>query len=82
MVRVARVLLADPDRLHYGYDLRKEAHVLTGTLYPLLRRLVASGWLTDGWEDSSSVELRRPRRRYYQLTDLGRVKLAEMMEEE
>jgi DNA-binding PadR family transcriptional regulator len=78
MVKVARVLLADPDRLHYGYDLRREAQVLTGTLYPLLRRLVGLGWLTDGWEDS--VPDGRPRRRYYRLTELGRVELARMLE--
>lgn len=71
LVTVARILLANPAGRHWGYDLHVRSGVRSGVLYPMLRRLLDAGWLTDGWEDPSVRAERRPVRRYYQLTPEG-----------
>src|SRR3712207_8962836 len=43
----------------WGYDLSKRSGVRSGVLYPILRRLLEKGWLTDGWEEPADV--RKPR---------------------
>ena len=48
--------------------------VVEGTLYPLLTRLKNQGMLSYRWEESPQG----PPRKYYSLTDKGRVVLAEM----
>ena len=48
-----------------------------GTLYRALGRLEEMGLLTSRWEDAQEAETRRPLRRLYQLTDLGRRAIAE-----
>lgn len=51
-------------------------------MYPILQRMLDEGWLSDGWEDQAQVRgLKRPPRRYYQLTNEGKVALAAMVEE-
>jgi PadR family transcriptional regulator PadR len=54
----------------YGYELMKLADLRSGTLYPILRRLEAAGWVTSGWVPPD--EPGTPPRRYYRLTELGR----------
>jgi PadR family transcriptional regulator PadR len=68
---VLRVLLDEPDRGHYGFDIGKKARIATGSLYPILDRLERAGWVTAAWEDIDPKEAGRPRRRYYQLTRRG-----------
>jgi PadR family transcriptional regulator PadR len=48
--------------------------VVEGTLYPLLTRLKNSGWLDYKWVESSSG----PPRKYYVLTDEGKIFLDAM----
>lgn len=54
----------------------------SGTLYPLLHRLLEAGWLTARWEEADPAAQGRPARRYYRLTPQGatqaRQALAEM----
>ncbi len=65
----------------YGYTLRK---VLTGlgmdidenTLYPLLRRLESQGLLTSEWREQD-----KRNKRFYRLSKLGEVVLAQLLEE-
>ena len=45
--------------------------VVEGTLYPLLTRMKNAGWLDYRWEESKSG----PPRKYYQLTEKGRILL-------
>lgn len=71
---VAQAILARPDDRHWGYELSKETGLRSGVLYPLLHRMLSVGWLTDGWEEHRAGT-KRPPRRYYELTDLGRMKL-------
>jgi PadR family transcriptional regulator PadR len=81
---VALVLLAVLDATSedlYGYEIAKrlqkanegEALFKEGTIYPVLRALSASGWLTSRIVPSYSG----PPRRYYRITDEGRALLAQ-----
>lgn len=73
--------MEDPVGRHWGYDLSKRADVRSGVLYPVLHRMLGEGWLTDGWEDPTSIRGKRPPRRYYELTDEGRRALGGMIEQ-
>ena len=53
----------------YGYDLCRQAGIKSGTLYPLLIRLEAQGYLEAEWQDP--VEPGRPPRHAYRLTAAG-----------
>lgn len=74
LVQVAVALLEDPNGKHWGYDTSKKSGVRSGVLYPILGRMLDEGWVTDGWEDPTTIS-GRPPRRYYELTDLGRARL-------
>jgi PadR family transcriptional regulator PadR len=77
---VALALMADPLGKHWGYELSKAAGVRSGVLYPMLSRLLADGLLTDGWEDPATIQ-GRPPRRYYEVTDEGRLRLGGLLRE-
>lgn len=63
----------DDGRL-WGYALSKKSGVRSGVLYPILDRMMSEGWLEDHWEEHAEGK-KRPPRRYYQLTDEGRIGL-------
>ena len=50
-------------------------------LYPILHRMLDEGWLADGWEDPAQLGGKRPPRRYYELTDEGKVELGALLQE-
>jgi PadR family transcriptional regulator, regulatory protein PadR len=81
LVQVAIAVLNDPTGRHWGYQLSKASGVRSGVLYPILTRMLDEGWLCDGWEDPSTIENKRPPRRYYQLTDKGRLALGGVLAE-
>jgi PadR family transcriptional regulator PadR len=63
----------------YASDIIKELKeakviVVEGTLYPLLTRQKNAGLLSYRWEES----VQGPPRKYYELTDNGRVYLADL----
>ena len=58
-------------RQAYSTDLGEPLQVETGSLYPALYRLEASGWVAASWELSEKGK----RARYYSLTVLGRKQL-------
>ncbi len=74
-------VLAESDEDLYGYDIAKrlqqaragEPLFKEGTIYPVLRSLAASGWLSSRIVPSYSG----PPRRYYRITEEGRVVLSE-----
>lgn len=80
--RVLAALLAEPEADRYGLDLMQDTGLASGTLYPILRRLMEAGWLSTRWEEVDPAEQGRPARRYYRLTPEGvtqaRQALAEM----
>jgi PadR family transcriptional regulator, regulatory protein PadR len=63
-------MLADGDR--YGYDLAsrlsRSIDISDGTIYPILRRLKAEGYVTTYLQEASGG----PPRKYYALTERGR----------
>jgi len=72
---VAKVLAAfldDPTADRYGLDLMKATDMASGTLYPILARLRAAGWVQAEWEQPDP-DASRPARRYYRLTPEGAV---------
>jgi PadR family transcriptional regulator PadR len=69
--RVLRVMIADPNAPHYGYDLMKAAKLPSGTLYPMLARLQQEGLVDSEWEAQRQDGGGRPPRKYYRLTGEG-----------
>lgn len=55
---------------HHGYELCRRAEIKSGTLYPLLMRLAAQGYLEAEWQ--APLEAGRPARHAYRLTAAGR----------
>ena len=78
LVKVANTLLKDPHGRHWGYGTSRSAGVRSSVMYGMFDRMMEDGWATDGWE-SPSEAAGRPPRRYYELTDLGREQLAQIV---
>lgn len=70
-LKVLRFLLETPREGRSGAEMSKATRVGSGTLYPMLARLEAAGWLTSEWEVIDPSEAGRPRRRFYRLTAIG-----------
>lgn len=64
-------MLADPTAEHYGTELSRLVGLKSGTIYPLLDRLLKAGWLERRWEAVEPTVEGRPRRRLYRLTPAG-----------
>jgi DNA-binding PadR family transcriptional regulator len=60
--------LRDMDR-PYGLAIIERTGLASGTVYPLLARLEAEGWVTSEWESDDPAK--GPRKRYYELTASG-----------
>ncbi|WP_430786884.1 PadR family transcriptional regulator [Virgibacillus flavescens] len=73
------VLLDKQDR--YGYELVQkisdQIEISEGTVYPLLRRLTKEDYFTTYLKESKEG----PSRKYYRLTDKGRLYLQELLQE-
>jgi len=76
LVQVAIAMMNDPTGRYWGYDLSRKAGIRSGVLYPMLTRMLDEGWLADGWEEHTP---HRPPRRYYELTNEGRMALEGML---
>lgn len=74
------VLAAIKDEDSYGYkivkDMKPYVEISESTLYPILRRLEASGMLTV-----RSAEHNGRLRKYYRITDLGLKRIEDFAEE-
>lgn len=66
---VLAILLDAGSQWSHGYDLSQRAEVKSGTLYPLLIRLEAQGYLEAEWQQHP--EGGRPPRHAYRLTGSG-----------
>lgn len=72
---VLGALLQQPDAELYGLEIVKASGLEPGTIYPILQRLRAVGWVRDRWEDPGPAHTAgRPPRRYYRLTLEGRAR--------
>ena len=66
------VLQAIADGTRYGFDIADQAGLLTGTVYPALRRLETLGFVRSNWESEKIARReQRPARRYYEITRAG-----------
>lgn len=82
LIQVALALMGDPGGRHWGYNLSKQSGVRSGVMYPILQRMLDKGWLDDGWEEQPKVgRAKRPPRRYYELTEDGKVALGALIAE-
>jgi DNA-binding PadR family transcriptional regulator len=58
---------------HHGFDIMDATALPSGTVYPILRRLDAAGYVRSRWEKEGVARReQRPPRRYYELTATGR----------
>jgi PadR family transcriptional regulator, regulatory protein PadR len=76
---VLHALLADPTAELYGLEIAERTNLLPGSTYPILTRLLEAGWIQDRWEEVDPHDERRPRRRYYRLTEDGAVSAREAL---
>jgi len=75
---VAAALLQRPHGRHWAYALGQITGLREGMVPPILAAMTADGWLTDSWEEPGTTQ-GRPARHYYELTDLGRERLRELV---
>jgi DNA-binding PadR family transcriptional regulator len=80
-LKVLKELMQRPSGGLSGAEIARATGLASGTLYPLLFRLEKSAWLKSKWEDVSPSEVKRPRRRLYQVTALGEAKTREAFKE-
>lgn len=73
VTKVLAAFLEDPAVDRYGLDLMRASGHPSGTLYPILTRLLRAGWIEAHWEQVDPVMAGRPARRYYRLTPDGAV---------
>ncbi len=82
MTRQVRAVLgslrAAPEHTRYGYEVIAEVNLTSGSVYPILRRLEAAGWL-ESREDPSPLA-GRPSRRSYWFTELGLREAAKILD--
>lgn len=81
LISVLTLLLDADDEGCYGFEIIEKSHLGAGTVYPMLTRLEANGWLESKWEDIDPVSAGRPARRYYNLTATGRAQAAVRLDE-
>ena len=76
-IKTLTILLAVSEGRRYGLDLVSRTGLPSGTVYPVLGRLLRRGWVRGRWEDQRIADREgRPRRKYYEVTQEGRAVLA------
>ena len=68
---VLTALSVEPDKALYGLEIYDRTGLLPGTTYPILIRSENAGWVRAYWSDGDPADPQQPKRRYYQITDLG-----------
>lgn len=72
---VLQALLTRQPHEVYGYQLLDTTGLRSGTLYPILRRLSAQGYLEERWDATSPPGV--PPRRLYRLSAQGLILIRE-----
>jgi PadR family transcriptional regulator PadR len=70
-LKLLKYLLENPKEGRSGAEVSKTTKLGSGTMYPLLQRLVIAKWIEGEWEDVDPSEVGRPKRRLYKLTRSG-----------
>ena len=78
-LKTLEAFLENPSDELSGADIMQRCQLASGTLYPILFRLEAAGWLRSSWEQVDPREAGRPRRRLYVITPLGVRRASEAM---
>ena len=71
-IRVLKFFHRKPDQWRSGSEISKALQIINGTLYPLLFRFEKAGLLKSKWEAGTPKKLKRPLKRQYRLTALGK----------
>lgn len=77
---VLSVLVWSSEDMH-GFALAREAGRPTGSIYLILNRLEAAGWVDSYWETVNAQHEGRPRRRFYRLNPDGLTAARELLAE-
>ena len=65
----------------YGFDIMDTTGLPSGTVFPALRRMEASGLVRSKWENAAVAQReQRPPRKYYDITRSGQLALADAVE--
>ncbi len=80
-LKVMGTLVTSPSPEMSGVEITLATKLSSGTLYPILIRLEAAGWLESRWEADEPTELGRPRRRFYRVTGVGAAKARSAFED-
>src|SRR4051812_22356604 len=81
--KVASAFLAHPADELWGHQIAEWTGLAAGTLYPLLHRFEAAGFLKSRLESPTEPDPtapRRPPRRYYRLTPDGHAEFSVLLE--
>jgi len=63
----------------YGFSVMERTGLPSGTVYPAVRRLERDGLILSKWEKQSIADAeQRPLRKYYKMTQAGKVTLEAM----
>lgn len=65
------LLIDNPDDKYCGADIMRILSLPSGTVYPLLKRMVELGLLERTVEKITSYEVGRPAKYFYQITTFG-----------
>lgn len=76
---VARELLTDPERARWSYELAAVLAMSRGATDAILKRMREYGWVID-FKEESTVVSGRPPRRYFQLTEVGKQRMQELID--
>ena len=72
------ILQAVANGYGYGFDIMDATGLPSGTVYPALRRMEATGLVDSAWEKPVIAQReQRPLRKYYELTKAGQHALSE-----
>jgi PadR family transcriptional regulator, regulatory protein PadR len=72
----ALILQAIDSGCGYGLSVIEKTGLLSGTVYPAMRRLERDGLICSQWEDQAIADAQmRPLRKYYKLTSAGKTTL-------
>jgi hypothetical protein len=69
VLKVLAAMLERPQQPNYGLGLIRDTGLKSGTLYPVLARLVDAGWIEGSWVDAGGKG--RPPRKVYRFTTGG-----------
>jgi DNA-binding MarR family transcriptional regulator len=85
MATVLKIFLEDPGQPRYGFELMKLTGMASGSLYPMLAKFEAAGWLKRGRENIDPSAVGRPARVHYTIAGAAvtaaRIQLAALSEQ-